>query len=231
MHPRGKVKLEWSPDFAYAIGLLVTDGCVYSDYKTVNLTSKDKEQIDNFKKCLGVDNQIGKKGSGSSPRGVYFQIQVGDKTFCAFLDSIGVTPRKTKTIGAIDVPDEYFFDFLRGHHDGDGTFYSYWDPRWRSSFMLYTVFVSASEPHIVWLQKKIKSLLGINGHITATSKTPMFALKYAKAESLILLPKMYYNAEVVCLFRKREKIEKALAVIGKNLTELCAGGEMAYTLP
>jgi hypothetical protein len=33
------------------------------------------------------------------------------------------------------------------------------------------------------------------------------------------LPKLYYNPEVVCLFRKREKIEMALGKININLTD------------
>jgi hypothetical protein len=46
MHPQGKVKLEWSAEFAYAIGLLVTDGCLASEKKhIIDLTSKDKEQL------------------------------------------------------------------------------------------------------------------------------------------------------------------------------------------
>ena len=217
MKPLGKVKIEWSPEFAYAIGLLVTDGCVYSNYKTVNLTSKDEEQIENFKRCLGVDNRAIMKGGSFSEGKQYFHLQIGDVQFCTFLDTIGITPHKTKTIGVVDIPDEYFFDFLRGHHDGDGTFYSYWDPRWRSSYMFYTVFISASERHILWIREKIDELIGIKGHITKTGKTPMFALKYAKNESLILLREMYYNPDVVCLSRKRLKIEKALAVEGKRL--------------
>ena len=67
--------------------------------------------------------------------------------------SIGLMPNKTKIIGAVKIPNNYFFDFLRGHFDGDGTFYSYWDPRWRSSHMFYVVFASASLKHIIWLQK------------------------------------------------------------------------------
>ncbi len=217
MKPLGRVKIEWSPEFAYAMGLLVTDGCVYTNYKTVNLTSKDEEQIENFKRCLGVDNKAGMKGGSFGKEKIYFNLQIGDVQFCKFLDSIGITPHKTKTIGAVDIPDEYFFDFLRGHHDGDGTFYSYWDLRWHSSYMFYTVFISASEAHILWMREKINQLIGIRGHLTKTGKTPMHALKYAKNESLILLSEMYYNPDVVCLSRKREKIIKALAVEKQQL--------------
>jgi hypothetical protein len=216
--PLEKIKIKWSPEFAYALGLLVTDGCWYSNGKTINLTSKDEEQLTNFMRCLGAEFHIGEKRGGYAG-GISLQVQIGDVKFHRFLNSIGITPRKTKTIGAIDIPDKYFFDFLRGHHDGHGTFYSYWDPRWRSSYMFYTVFISASKKHILWLKEKINELVGIKGHLTTTGKTPIYALKYAKAESLKLLAKMYYNPEVVCLSRKRKKIEKALAVINKTLTD------------
>ncbi|HUC01711.1 MAG TPA: hypothetical protein VMA75_02295 [Candidatus Paceibacterota bacterium] len=212
MHPKGKVKLAWSPEFAYAIGLLVTDGCLSGDGRHIELTSKDEEQMQNYVRCLGIKNKIGFKVSGYS-RKMAMRVQFSDVNFYNFLFGIGLMPRKSKILGAIAIPDEYFFDFLRGDFDGDGTFYAYWDPRWRSSYMFYTVFVSASEQHMQWMRNEIFRQIGIRGYLTASGDTPMYSLKYAKAESLKLLPKMYYNPEVVCLSRKREKIEKALAVI------------------
>jgi hypothetical protein len=137
--------------------------------------------------------------------------------FNNFLITIGFKVNKSKILTEIVIPDEYFFDFLRGHHDGDGTFYSYWDPRWKSSFMFYTVFISASEKHVLWIREEIFKRLGIKGHVTKSGATPMYGVKYAKTESLQLLPKMYYNRDVVCLSRKRKKIEKALAIEGKRL--------------
>ena len=60
-------------------------------------------------------------------------------------------------------------------------------------------------------------LLRIKGHITRDSKKSVYQLKYAKTESLKLLPKMYYNSKVICLSRKRFKIEKALKIAHKTL--------------
>ena len=68
-------------------------------------------------------------------------------------------PRKSLTMGKLKIPNKYFFDFLRGCFDGDGCFYSYWDPRWRSSHMFYLEFVSASKKHINWLQNELKKKL------------------------------------------------------------------------
>ncbi|MEK7662264.1 MAG: hypothetical protein AAB355_02085 [Patescibacteria group bacterium] len=211
--PKGKVKIKWSPNFAYAIGLLVTDGNLSPTGRHINLTSKDKEQIKNFMFCLGIKNKIGRKSRGRSLEKKYYVVQFGDVLFCRYLLKIGITQNKSKTLGEIKIPDKYFFDFLRGHFDGDGTFYSYWDPRWKSSFMFYTEFISASKKHIDWLRGEIKKRIKINGHITTGGKSrSAYQLKYAKKESLKLLPKMYYNSQVICLSRKRNKIQKAIAV-------------------
>lgn len=215
MKSLGKVKIEWSANFAYAIGLLVTDGCLYSNGRHICLVSKDLEQLSNFSLCLGLKNKIGLHSSSmGSPA---FKIQFGDVDFYNFLLRIGLVPRKSKIIGAVAIPDRYFFDFLRGCFDGDGYSYSYWDPRWHSSYMFYTGFVSASIAHIQWLRETNERLLRIQGHIGKNSKDSVCQLKYAKSESLILLPKLYYNPSVVCLSRKRIKVEKALLVEGKEL--------------
>lgn len=226
MKPQGKVKIEWSPNFAYAIGLLTTDGNLSPNGRSMSLVSKDREQVKNFLRCLSLKNKIGLHLSGIGKKAL--KIQFGDVRFYEFLLSIGLMPRKSKIVGAVDIPNTHFFDFLRGHFDGDGTFYSYWDPRWKSSFMYYTELVSASEKHIYWLQKRIADLLKIQGRITKSRNNSAYRLKYAKVESLKLLAKLYYNRKVICLTRKRTRIEKALAIAKRQLLR-CAGGETVYT--
>lgn len=216
MKPKEKVDRKWSSNLAYAIGLLTTDGCLSKDGRHIDLTSKDREQLLNFMRCLNIKNKIGTKSSGSSGKR-FARVQFGDVVFYNFLLEIGLTPHKSKTIISVKIPTKYFFDFLRGHLDGDGTFYSYWDSRWKSSFMFYTVFTSASKKHIEWLRRELLRFIGINGHVTKDSKKTIYQLKYAKGESLKLLPKIYYNNDVVCLSRKRYKIEKALGLVGKTI--------------
>ena len=214
--PKGKVKIQWSPDFAYAIGLLVTDGCLQNDGRHIELTSKDREQLLNFLKALRIKVRLTQKQSSLGNK--YLRVQFGDVLFYRFLLSIGLTPAKSKNIGAVDIPKKYFFDFLRGSFDGDGCTYSYFDPRWKSSFMFYTTFVSASRRHILWLQKKIAQRLRIKGHITGNGdKGSAFQLKYAKSDSLKLLREMYPNKDVRCLSRKRLKIEKMLSIVAERL--------------
>ncbi len=208
--PQGKVKIKWSPAFAYVIGVITTDGNLSIDKRHINITSKDEEMVKTVAKCIDIKNKIGRKARGGEKEKKYFVLQFGDVLFYNFLLSIGLTPHKSKTLRSIAVPDKYFFDFLRGHFDGDGTFYSYWDLRWKSSFMFYTEFISASKAHIEWLRERICNILKIHGHITRSGNNSVYQLKYAKGESLKLLAKMYYNKDVICLRRKKDKVEKAL---------------------
>ena len=95
-------------------------------------------------------------------------------------------------------------------------FYSYWDPRWRSSHMFYLGFASASVKHLFWLQEEIQKRIYTKGHITGIKKNVFFQLKYAKKEAVEIIKKMYYTQDVICLSRKRIKIEKALIVETKQ---------------
>lgn len=208
--PKKIIDETWRSDLAYAIGLLATDGCLAKDGLLIDLTSKDKEQLENFSKCTGVSFNIGSKLNSAGDK--CLRIQFKNKIFYDFLLSVGLTPAKSKTIGKLKIPKEYFFDFLRGVFDGDGCFYSYWDPRWRSSHMFYIEFVSASKKHIDWLQKDIYDSLKVKGHIVQDGKGYTFQLKYAKKEAMAIIKNMYYNPSVICLSRKRLKIDKALKI-------------------
>lgn len=215
--PKGKVKIKWSSNFAYAIGLLASDGCLSSNGRHIFFVSKDKEQILNFMKALDIQVALGNTRSGYSGRKTA-RVQFSDVLFHKFLLSIGLMPNKSKIVGAIEIPSRYFFDFLRGSFDGDGSFYSYWDPRWKSSFMFYTSFVSASKKHILWIQEQIFKQLKINGHITKDGRGITHQLKYAKSDSLRVLRKMYTDRRTIHLSRKRLKIERALGTVGVSLT-------------
>lgn len=230
MKVQRKIALRWNPLFAYVIGLLVTDGSLSKDGRHISFTSKDREMIDNFHTALGAVYHIGRKTRGSEQEKKYYVVQIGDVRFYRFLQHIGLMPNKSKVIRSIRIPKKYFFDFLRGHFDGDGTFYSYWDPRWKSSFMFYTVFVSASKNHVEWLQQEIMHHLKIVGHITKSVHTSIYQLKYAKKESLRLLKKMYHPAGI-CLSRKRRKIEKALEINDKHQYNNAQVEKLVNSLP
>lgn len=193
----------WSDRLAYAVGLLASDGNLSSDERHINLTSKDVEQLDNFKECLSLKSKVGTKSGGFSDS-KYYYIQFSDVSLYDFLIRAGLTPKKSLTLGSLKIPKKYFFSFLRGSLDGDGCCYAYFDKRWKSSYMIYLQFSSASNEHLDWLNSMIENLLGFKGKIKKATRA--FNLTFAKKSSIMLIKSMYKNKNCIALSRKREKI-------------------------
>lgn len=220
--PKRKVEICWSADFAYSLGLLVTDGSLSKDGRHIDFTSKDKEQVEHFCNGLGIEGtklscKRRSRAGVSDSDAFYWHVQFSDVIFYRFLVSIGLMANKTKLLQSIEVPDHLFVDFLRGHFDGDGSFWSYKDKRWRNSFMFYTVFASASMGHLEWLRSVIRRLIGVNGCIIKSRGRATPELRYAKVESLKLLRCLYYQGVDMYLNRKYLKINQALATIGQSI--------------
>ena len=215
--PRGQVSTIWSSNLAYAVGLITTDGSLSINGRHINLTSKDREQVVNFKKCLGLKHiKIGRKSSGYSKKKLYYQVQFGDVLFYKWLMDLGLKPNKSKTLGSLTIPDQYFFDFLRGCFDGDGSINAYWDPRWHSSFMFYLNFVSASPQFLLWLQSTIIRLASAKGTINHSEAIRTSHLRYAKSATKILFNRMYYNKNIPYLKRKLVKAQKIFKIDKKH---------------
>ncbi len=219
MKPKGKVNIEWSSDFAYAIGLIVSDGNLSPSGRHIVFTTKDEEQANTYKRILKLTNTIGRKSNGRSKDKKYYVIQFGDVQFYSFLSMIGIHPAKSKNIGVVDIPEVYFFDFLRGTFDGDGCTYSYWDPRWKKSFLFYLAFSSASLTHITWLRGTISTLVGVAGHVSRCKNCPCYQLRFGKREAVKVIRKMYRVKNSACLSRKKLKINQSLAIMDEPSVE------------
>src|ERR1035441_3638783 len=170
----------WNSDMAYLTGLIASDGCLVNNGRHINITSKDAEIINHFQDILRMDVKVSTKigGYGSTA----FHLQFSNVAFYDFLTSCGLTPAKSKTIGPLSLPDSYYPDFLRGFFDGDGTVYGYWDKRWRSSFMYYTGYISASPIFLEWLRKMNRTLADTTKGVIKPG-TRAHVLSYAKADS------------------------------------------------
>ncbi len=199
---------EWSNNLAYVVGLITTDGCLYSDGRHIEFTSKDLEQVQLLRELLGLNNRITQKSGDLRSERLYWRVQFGDVSLYRWLVEIGLHPHKSKSLGALAVPDEYFFDFLRGHLDGDGTIRSFPDPVYPNAQRLYLVFHSASRPHLGWIQQTIERLGNVRGFMEERDR--FYRLTYAKNESSILLRYLYPQAGVPCLKRKRDLVEPFL---------------------
>ncbi|MBI3334877.1 MAG: LAGLIDADG family homing endonuclease [Candidatus Portnoybacteria bacterium] len=190
----------WSPELAYVLGLIATDGCLSGDGRHIDFTSKDIELIETLKRCLKISNKIGKKYGGFSRPTESYRVQFSNVIFYRWLLTIGLMPNKTKSIGALKVSDDYFFDFLRGHIDGDGTIRRYFDPVYPNSLRVRVTFLSSSLEHLTWLWDNIRRLCNVGGFIRQSER--VYHLTFGKKDSLGLLSRIYQDPNSPRLYRK-----------------------------
>jgi hypothetical protein len=207
---------EWTPDLAYVVGLIATDGCLAQDGRHLTITSKDVDLLEIARRCVGATVRI---ALTTNPRPCY-RLQWSDLLFHQWLTGIGLMPAKSLRLGPLRIPDDWFRDFLRGCIDADGSILTYTD-RYNvcknPSYIytrVYVSLVSASPPFIEWLRASIRRLCQLSGDIGVRRSArhhDVWRLRYAKRESLALLRWMYYTPVVPCLQRKRDLAAPFLA--------------------
>jgi hypothetical protein len=223
--PRTKlpeIDFKWTPELAYVVGVLTTDGNLSKDGRHIAIKSADLQLLRTIKKCLNLSNKITKTKNDGWAKKSYYRLQFSKVQFYRWLLKIGLFPNKTYTIGTLCIPDQYFCDFLRGHLDGDGdidVYKDYYNTFKNPKYIYDRIFVrfrSASREHMEWLRSKIFNILSIKGHLNEerrnNSKTTMWILKFGKKDSLKLLSWLYYSPNVPCLKRKRKIAEKFIRI-------------------
>ena len=201
------MSIYWTSSLAYAVGLITTDGCLSKDGRHIEFTSKDLDQLETFKSCLNLKNVISWKSSGFSSK-KYAHVQFGNVKLYRWLLSIGLLPRKSKRLGALNIPKSYFFDFLRGCLDGDGCIRTYNDSAYPNAVRLYVTFYSASLPFLDWINLNTEQLLGVAGYKQRGDR--VWDLTYPKRASQLLLKAIYYRRDLPALMRKRTLAEPFL---------------------
>lgn len=191
----------WSSNLAYVVGLLATDGNLDKDRARVEFVSTDQELIALYCSALNL-NSIHVGVTAYEGRKPWYKVRVHDNQFRHFLEDVGLTPAKSKTLGALEIPDDYFRDFLRGVLDGDGSWYI--QKSWLGRYQYLKVeLVSASYSFIEWTNHKISTLEGLRGTTRSRSLGRYHYLSFSGRQAIDLGTWLYYSSNVLALSRKR----------------------------
>ncbi len=181
-------------DLWYLVGLIASDGCLSNDARHVSITAKDFQFIEKIQKRLGLDIKIGIKNRARKNEA--YHLQISNKNFYEFLLKIGLMPNKSLVLAEIKVPDERFFDFLRGVIDGDGNIRK-WTHSLNKNEQWSLRIYSCSEKFAEWLYQEIEKTFCIKGCIhrqkSSGTRSDMFILKYGKLAAKAILNKCYYE--------------------------------------
>ena len=183
---------------AYWLGLILADGSINVKHNNFELTLKDKEHIELFKKCLQSEHDISPKEIHGE---IYYRISFHDKQIINDLISYGILPNKSNIDFHLPtIPDEFFNDFLRGLIDGDGMYYFCVNNHSRFHIRISIGFHSPT--YAQELKKRIESFYNVDVHLRK-QKTCNEITMYKKS-SVQVVRQLYYK-NCICLERKYQK--------------------------
>lgn len=193
---------------AYVLGFLyadgnITDASISSRTQYIQFNSKDKEILEAIKLALSADQPIYYRPPKkfSHRNGVYtsseqYCLRVGSRRMFADLIKIGLTPRKSKTIGFPEnIPNKYLNHFVRGYFDGDGCVYFQITPgEIKESVVkrLNIIFTSGSKTFLKGLSDSLERGIGINKDKIYTSNHA-YQLRYFVHDTIKLFKFLYKN--------------------------------------
>jgi hypothetical protein len=198
-------------DFWYFVGVVATDGCLLKDGRHISITAADSNYLQLIANRFHLPNKVTPKLNGAGQVG--YHLQLGNARLWRTLFGLGLTPKKSLTMGPLKVPSLFFNDFLRGVIDGDGNIRRWihpqngreqWELRIYSSALLFTD----------WLYAEINRNFGVTGCKMTTHhvlpKHTAYRIKYGKMAGRVILAKCYERG-TLALPRKRQQAEQWLA--------------------
>lgn len=180
----------------YLVGLITSDGSLNKDGRHIEITSKEFDFLAALKYETGLSVVVGQKKNGLGD--IAFRIQFGSKSFYSFLQNVGLMSNKSKKLGSLNVPDQWFQSFLRGVIDGDGCI-RHWQNQW------YFKVNSGSETFLIWLQNKLDKLFNVSGHVYFEEyrASSGYILKVSSKAGVTKILTECYNNDEFSLNRKK----------------------------
>lgn len=108
---------------AYILGLIISDGYV-DNYSKLTFTSKDIELVEIFKKELKSEHKLARYDVlDKRTNKIYtkYSLQIASKEIVNDLNNLGIYSNKSFTATMPNISDEFFWHFIRGIFDGDGS--------------------------------------------------------------------------------------------------------------
>lgn len=197
---------------AYFLGLIITDGCIYSKNSRQNLVSltlqdKDKYIIEKFKELIQSNKTVTSDGRGSSGINILSDIMVED------LKQYGVSDNKSLcTIFPNNIPNHLYKHLIRGILDGDGSVSFYARPN-RRCHVKAIGFCQGNKQFLLDLVDYLHKEVGISPVNTYTEKESLWSIAYRNTGSLYKLYHYLYDDATIYLARKKELCDKILSEI------------------
>lgn len=201
---------DWTPESAWVLGLIFSDGCVQENRKTGQRTivvSGELETVQKVKSVMGTDY----KPCPTSTSPNYWTLNLTNRVLAASInDKFGLIGASSHTIRFPEVPEEMLPHFVRGLWDGDGTWG--WNRKtWKGHVYNYLRgrYSCVADAFVQALSSALRDNVGIEGSLTQQTRSNPFmggrsssiwCLAYGSAASSALARWMYNDVgpEIRC---------------------------------
>lgn len=183
-----------SQNVHYILGWIYTDGALRDNLKqnfSIELQEKDRCMVEYIKESLQADNPIYTTDKPSSI------LTIHDAGIYDSLSDLGLRQNKSKTLAYPDwVNNLYFFDFVRGVIEGDGSVIFHCD----DSYVSFSVGFYGSSPMVVELAHELTTKHGIDLYNLKIGDNNRYIAQ--KREAAIRLGTLIYEGANMVLPRK-----------------------------
>lgn len=190
-----------TPNKAYSLGLMMTDGCVWKDKRNeswvISFGSKDKELVDFFKRELGSTHPIRFVRAKD-----FYIMEICSQKLFSSLGQHGVVPRKSlvaiypKSLNGFDA------DFIRGCLDGDGCVVIEKHKKYNS--IRTRITWNGAKQLLDGIEMKLRVECNVEEKIVAPMST-IYRLGYSAKKDVHEIANYLYKGNPFCLERKRRK--------------------------
>jgi DNA-binding transcriptional regulator WhiA len=181
----------WSPEMAYVLGLILTDGCVSGN--SVTISQKERDILDKVSTALKSTYPIKRVKNGNS---YLHNLTISRKEIVEDLSTLGITEKKSLTVEFPPVPNAYLHHFIRGVIDGDG---------WVQD-RGYVMNVTSASPLFAYHLHEVFNLCKFNGRVKKESG--VYRVWVSGKEDIARLGRwLYKESGDLYLERKRARFE------------------------
>jgi len=201
---------------AYILGFFAADGNMLKNKRGAHFIEFQITDRDLLIKIRNSNHKITARKRNNKWRTSY-RLQIGSKQIFKDLLKLGLTPKKSKTINLPNIPEKYFYHFVRGYFDGDGNvifgFFKKSDRKTKSPALL-TRFTAGSKSILEKLHDVLTNTLDTRGSLCYCGDA--WRLSYSTNDSKKLFSFMYNSGNVAGLiYLKRKFILYKKANLGR----------------
>lgn len=193
----------WSPDMAYVLGVIYTDGCLDGKLSRFSVSQKEPELLEKCLRLMESDAKIvftEKRGIA----GAIHHFDVYGKSIIEDLLKFGLKPNKSLTLEFPEIPLPYVRHFIRGCWDGDGSVYLEKNDLSRPN----ASFVSGSEKFATGIFKNLVMLGMPNVAVHKRTGKSSYQFRFRGPDCAKLFRILYDDVpESMYLNRKHERFE------------------------